>query len=151
MKASVFKEKIISRLPDWIDNRINHLVAGNPAMTMVSAYLKRGAQNYLALNRERISTAIDHTALFLGDETGNINPQTLFEDLEAIFEALPLYPFDFGFVHGTIGNGEIRIAIPDNLLCTIIFGNVQSINIKMEDFLVLRDILLPSSSEPKAK
>lgn len=138
MNFPKFKETLLSRLPNWIDERINHLVASNPAMTVVSAYLKRGAHNYLSQNQERISTAIDHAQLFLCDENGNVNPSTVFDDFVAMFQSLPLYPFDLGFVHGTIGKGEVKISLPDNILCTIFFGNIQSISINSEDLLAFK-------------
>lgn len=138
MNFPKFKENLLSRLPDWIDERINHLVANNPAMTVVSAYLKRGAHNYLSQNHERISTAIDRAQLFLCDEKGNVNLNTVFDDLVEMFKALPPYPFDLGFIHGTIGKGEIRISLPDNILCTIFFGNIQSISINSEDLLAFK-------------
>lgn len=141
MNIPTLKESLITHLPQWIDERIDNLVASNPAMTVVSAYLKRGAQNYLALNRERIGSAIEGSALFIANEQGEVNINTLFEDFKAMFDALPLYPFDLGFTHGTIGKGEIRIALPDNLLCTILFGNIQTISIKAEDFLALKSFL----------
>lgn len=146
MNIPTLQQKLIQHLPQWIDNRIDSLVADNPAMTLVSAYLKRGAHNYFALNKERISTAITQAGLFVADEQGDVNISTLFDDLKAMFEALPLYPFDLGFLHGTIGKGEIRISLPDNLFCNILFGNVQSVSIKADDFLVLRNLLLNNHS-----
>lgn len=141
MKIPTLKQEILRSLPQWIDQRIETLVVHNPAMTMVSAYLKRGAQNYLALNQERIGSTIDQAALFIANEQGEVNIHTLFEDFRKMFEALPLYPFDLGFIHGTIGKGEIRVQLPDNIFCTILFGNVQSISIKADDFLALRNML----------
>lgn len=141
MKIPTLKESLITHLPQWIDERIDNLVASNPAMAVVSAYLKRGAQNYLALNKERIGSAIESSALFIANEQGEVNINTLFEDFKAMFDALPLYPFDLGFIHGTIGKGEIRISLPDNLLCTILFGNIQTISIKADDFLALKNFL----------
>lgn len=141
MNIPTFKESLLENLPHWVDERIDNLVASNPAMMMVSAYLKRGARNYFALNKERIGSTIETTGHFIADENGNINIDTLFDDFKAMFQALPLYPLDIGFIHGTIGKGEIRISIPDNPFCTILFGNIKSIAIKADDFLALRDFL----------
>lgn len=141
MNIPTLKEFLITHLPQWVDERINNLVESNPAMVMVSAYLKRGAHNYLALNKERIGSAIEGSALFIANEQGEVNVDTLFDDFKAMFNALPLYPFDLGFVHGTIGKGEIRVSLPDNLFCTILFGNIQTISIKADDFLALKSFL----------
>lgn len=147
MNIPNLKQSLIAHLPQWINERIDNLVASNPAMVMVSAYLKRGAQNYLALNRERIGSAIESSALFIANEQGDVNIDTLFEDFKVMFDSLPLYPFDLDFVHGTIGKGEIRISLPDNILCTILFGNIQTISIKAADFLALRSFLTLPSEE----
>lgn len=148
MNIPTLQKKIIQYLPQWVDNRIDSLVADNPAMVMVSAYLKRGARNYLSLNQERIGSAITQAGLFVADGQGDVNISTLFDDLKAMFQSLPLYPFDLGPLHGTIGKGEIRLSLPDNLFCNILFGNVQSVSIKADDFLVLRDFLLAPNSNP---
>lgn len=149
MNIPTLQKKLMQHLPQWIDNRIDSLVANHPAMVVVSAYLKRGAHNYLALNKERIGSAISQAGIFVADEQGDVNISTLFDDLKSMFESLPLYPFDLGFVHGTIGKGEIRLSLPDNLFCNILFGNVQTVSIKADDFLVLRDILLDNHVEIK--
>lgn len=141
MNIPTLKQKILSALPQWVDSRIDLFVQDYPALTMVSAYLKRGAQNYLSLNTERIGSAFDHAKLFIADEKGNINLNTLFDDLKAMFDAMPVYPFDVPPIHGTIGKGEIKISIPDNLVCTILFGNLQAITIKSDDLLSLKDFI----------
>lgn len=142
MNIPTLQKQILQYLPQWVDNRIDGLVANNPAMALVSAYLKRGARNYFALNKERIGSAITQAGLFVADEQGDVSISTLFDDLKAMFQSLPLYPFDLGPLHGTIGKGEIRLSLPDNLFCNILFGNVQTVSIKADDFFVLRDLLL---------
>lgn len=141
MNLPALKASLLSALPTWIDNQINSLTQANPAMTVVSAYLKRGAHNYLTMNQERIGNTIDQAAMFIASPKGDINIDTIFDDLISMFKAMPEYPFDFGLIHGTVGKGEIRISLPDSILSTILFGNMQSVRLRDTDLLKLKELL----------
>lgn len=145
MNLPTLKQKLMASISPWIDSRIDMMVKSSgemPAMAVASAYLKRGAHNIVARNQERIGQAIDSSSLFLADEKGNINAETLFADIKRMLQALPLYPFDIGPVHGTIGKGEVRIDIPDNIFCMLLFGNVQTLSIKADDVADLSKMIL---------
>ena len=53
-----FKMCIRDRL--WIDERIDGLVSNNPQLKVASVYLKRGAKNFLAKQKDGIGDMIDN-------------------------------------------------------------------------------------------
>ena len=67
------KDKMADSLLLWIDDRIDTLVEANPKLKVASVYLKRGAKNYIAKERDNLNTMIDNASLFLCDENGNID------------------------------------------------------------------------------
>lgn len=117
------KDKMADSLLLWIDDRIDTLVEANPKLKVASVYLKRGAKNYIAKERDNLNTMIDNASLFLCDENGNIDADMLFNDLIVMFREMDEMPFGKGFIRGTIGKGNIRIALPDNPVSNILFGN----------------------------
>lgn len=58
------KDKLADSLQLWIDERIDGLVLNNPQLKVASVYLKRGAKNFLAKQKDGIGDMIDNAALF---------------------------------------------------------------------------------------
>ena len=124
-----------------MEQRIDDLVERNPRMSVASVYLKRGARNWLSKERDTISKAMDGVSLFIADGDGNVNTDTLFEDLLSLFTAMEEMPYDYGMVSGTIGKGKIRIDIPDNILTNILFGNSDAVTITSDDIKELKELI----------
>lgn len=56
----------------WIDDRIDTLVEANPKLKVASVYLKRGAKNYIAKERDNLNTMIDNASLFCAMKTATL-------------------------------------------------------------------------------
>ena len=50
------KDKLADSLQLWVDERIDGLVLDNPQLKVASVYLKRGAKNFLAKQKDGIVT-----------------------------------------------------------------------------------------------
>lgn len=138
---SEFKESVADVLQVWIDGRINGLAESYPNLKVASVYLKRGAKNYIIRERERIDAMIDNASLFICDENGNIDADTLFADLMRMFRDMDEMPFGYGVIQGTIGKGIIRFALPDNALTNVLFGDTGAIRITEADITELKKML----------
>ena len=136
------KDKMADSLLLWIDDRIDTLVEANPKLKVASVYLKRGAKNYIAKERDNLNTMIDNASLFLCDENGNIDADMLFNDLIVMFREMDEMPFGKGFIRGTIGKGNIRIALPDNPVSNILFGNTGAIRITDADLIEFKKLMI---------
>lgn len=141
MNIAELKKNLLDSADFWVEQRIDDLVEHNPKMTIASVYLKRGARNWLAKERESISKMMDGAAMFIADGDGNVNTDTLFEDLITLFTTMEETPYHYGMMSGTIGKGKLRMDLPSNILTNILFGNNDAITITVDDIKEMKELL----------
>ena len=141
MNVTELKDKLLTSLDLWADARISDMVKENPALAIPSVYMKRASHNIIAKNKDSWGKSIDNATLFIADEDGNIDADTIFSDLMQMLENISNYEFDFGFVKVRIDVGAIAIDLPDNIVTTILFGSKNSISFTKDDFEELKSLL----------
>ena len=141
MNVTELKEKLLESVDVWADARIDDMVKGNPMLAIPSVYMKRAAHNIISKNKDKWDKSIENATLFLADENGNIDADTIFTDAMQMLKVVENYHFDFGIIHGHIDNGTISIDLPDNPFIAILFGSKRSINFTEEDFVELKDLI----------
>nr|DAG34333.1 MAG TPA: hypothetical protein [Caudoviricetes sp.] len=142
MNITELKEKLLESVDVWADARIDDMVKANPMLAIPSVYMKRAAHNIISKNKDKWDKSIDNATLFLADENGNIDADTIFSDMMQMLKSVNDYHFDFGFIHGHIDNGTISVDLPDNIATAILFGSKRSINFTEEDFVELKDLII---------
>ena len=141
MNVTELKEKLLTSLDLWADARISDMVKKTPSLAIPSVYMKRASHNIIAKNKDSWDKSIDNAALFIADEDGNIDANTIFEDMMQMLENISNYEFDFGFVKGHIDGDALVIDLPDNIVTTILFGSKKSISFTKTDFDELRSLI----------
>lgn len=141
MNVTELKEKLLTSLDLWADARISDMVKGNPALAIPSVYMKRASHNIIAKNKDSWGKSIDNATLFIADEDGNIDADTIFSDLMQMLENISNYEFDLGVIKGRIDGGALVIDLPDNIITTILFGSKKSISFTKNDFEELRSLI----------
>lgn len=141
MNVTELKEKLLTSLDLWADARISDMVKENPALAIPSVYMKRASHNIIAKHKDSWGKSIDNATLFIADENGNIDADTIFSDMMQMLKSVNDYHFDFGIIHGKIDNGIVSINLPDNPFVAILFGSKRSINFTEEDFVELKDLI----------
>ena len=141
MNVTELKEKLLTSLDLWADARISDMVKENPALAIPSVYMKRASHNIIAKHKDSWGKSIDNATLFIADEDGNIDADTIFSDLMQMLENISNYEFDLGFIKGRIDSGALVIDLPDNIITTILFGSKKSISFTKADFEELRSLL----------
>ena len=134
MNIPELKEKLLTSLDLWAEARISDMVKDNPALAIPSVYMKRAAHNVIAKHKESWGKSIDNATLFIADEDGNIDADTIFSDLMQMLENISNYEFDLGFIKGRINDGAVSVDLPDNIITTILFGSKKSISFTKSDF-----------------
>lgn len=142
MNVSALRDKILDSLDIWLEERVDDMLKGNASMAIPAVYIKRGCHNIIKKYEVKISDGIEKASLFLADEDGNIDANTLFKDAMELFKCMEETTFDFGLVDGVIGKGKVSINLPDNILLNILFGNKKTITFNENDFLELKSLLL---------
>ncbi len=141
MNIPELKEKLLTSLDLWAEARISDMVKDNPALAIPSVYMKRAAHNVIAKNKESWGKSIDNATLFIADEDGNIDADTIFSDLMQMLENISNYEFDLGLIKGRINDGAVSIDLPDNIITTILFGSKKSISFTKSDFEELKSLI----------
>ena len=141
MNVTELKEKLLTSLDLWADARISDMVKENHALAIPSVYMKRASHNIIAKNKDSFGKIIDNATLFIADENGNIDADTIFTDLMQMLENISNYEFDFGFIKGRIDSGTLSIDLPDNIITNILFGSKKSISFTKTDFDELKNLI----------
>lgn len=141
MNVTELKEKLLTSLDLWADARISDMVKENPALAIPSVYMKRASHNIIAKHKDSWGKSIDNATLFIADEDGNIDADTIFSDIMQMLENISNYEFDLGFIKGRIDGGALIIDLPDNIITTILFGSKKSISFTKNDFEELRSLI----------
>ena len=141
MNVTELKEKLLTSLDLWADARISDMVKETPALAIPSVYMKRASHNIIAKHKDSLGKSIDNATLFIADENGNIDADTIFEDLMQMLESISNYEFDLGFVNGRIDGGTLSIDLPDNIITNILFGSKKSISFTKTDFEELKSLV----------
>ena len=141
MNVTELKEKLLTSLDLWADARISDMVKETPALAIPSVYMKRASHNIIAKNKDSLGKSIDNATLFIADENGNIDADTIFTDLMQMLEIISNYEFDLGFIKGRIDGGTLSIDLPDNIITNILFGSKKSISFTKTDFDELKSLI----------
>lgn len=141
MNVTELKGKLLTSLDLWADARISDMVKENPALAIPSVYMKRASHNIIAKHKDSWGKSIDNATLFIADEDGNIDADTIFSDLMQMLENISNYEFDLGFIKGRINDGAVSIDLPDNIITTILFGSKKSISFTKSDFEELKSLI----------
>ena len=141
MNVTELKEKLLTSLDLWADARISDMVKETPALAIPSVYMKRASHSIIANNKGSLCKSIDNATLFIADENGNIDADTIFTDLMQMLESISNYEFDLGFIKGRIDGGTLSIDLPDNIITNILFGSKKSISFTKTDFDELKSLI----------
>lgn len=141
MNVTELKEKLLESVDVWADARIDDMVKASPILAIPSVYMKRAAHNIISKNKDKWGKSIDNATLFIADENGEIDADTIFADMMQMLKSVNDYHFDFGIIHGKIDNGVVSINLPDNPFVAILFGSKRSINFTEEDFVELKELI----------
>lgn len=142
MNLQELKERLAPSIEKWIDARIDDMIKGNPSLAIPSVYMKRAAHNIVSRNKEKWEEKIDNLSLFIANEDGVVDAESVFEDAMQILKTMEKKPFDIGLLHGTIGEGCISIDMPDGVISALLFGSNKSIAITTDDIAELKNILI---------
>ena len=142
MNVTELKEKLLESVDVWADARIDDMVKGNPMLAIPSVYMKRASHNIIAKHKDSWGKSIDNATLFIANEDGTIDADTIFSDLMQMLANISNYEFDLGFIKGRIDGGALTIDLPDNIITTILFGSKKSINFTKEDFEELKSLII---------
>ena len=141
MNLQPLKERLPEAAVRWADARIDDMAQGDARLSIASVYMKRAVRNVAALYAKRMQEAVDGMALFVADENGDVDADTLMHDAVEMLRAMPRQEWDVSLLHGTVGEGKVEIELPDNALTTLLLGSKKTIAIDADELTGLKALI----------
>lgn len=142
MEAKEFGCLFADAVEDWALGIVDSMVHGNPKLIMPSVYIKNGLRNYRKLKEAEIKEMVDNLLLFVADDKGDVNVEKLMNDVMSVVKEMEPKTFDLGLVSGELGDGKLKLHIPNNWLMRMLFGDKGAIVIGEEDFQQLVKLMV---------
>lgn len=140
-KINEFKGNLKTSLQDWGEGKIDALCEGKPRLKAASVYMKRGLNNWMENQDERINKMVDNSLMFIADKNGGIDSDMLIDDAVTLFKGMDKKQTELGMFLLEYGEGEVSVSIPHNVMLDMIFGDLGKIRLTAEDFLEIKDLL----------
>lgn len=140
-KINEFKGNLKTSLQEWGNSKIEALCGDNPRMKAASVYMKRGLDNWLEMEDERINKMVDRSLLFIADKNGGIDTDMLIDDAVEMFKGMEKQQMELGMFLLEYGKGEVSVAIPHNFMLDMIFGDLGKIRLTADDLLEMKELL----------
>lgn len=132
---NAFKGKAKDSLLAWAGAQIDQML---PNKVAARAMLKNAAGNLVAKLDHRIDQGIDAVFLMFGDTQGNIDSDTVVDNLCNLLQEMPPTDYAVGPIGVTIGRGEICAQFPQGFVSDIIVGNLGGVKITASDIQDLK-------------
>ncbi len=134
-----FKGIMKSALQDWGEAKIDEML---PNKAAPKAFLKNGLNNLMVRQDENLNKWIDNLFLFVSDENGIIDSDTMIDTLAGIFKEMPKKEYSFGSFDIAAGSGEVIVSFPHNFLIDMLVGDTGSVKLTTEDILDLKNMIV---------
>ena len=133
--VNTFKGAVKKALCSWGEKKIDELFKGKP----VGHFMKKGLNNFIAREEEKINSYIDNAFLFLADETGAIDSDTAIDDICSVMLETKECNYPMGPVDVKVGDGQVTVNLPHNFLLDMLTGGMSVIKFNKGDFLELKN------------
>ena len=120
----------------WGNKKIDELFKNKTAVAVMA---KRGLRNFVANYGERINGYVDNAFMFLADEQGNIDSDTMVEMMCDLLTEMKETECPMGPVTAKVGAGQVAVELPHNFLLDMLTGGMGVIKFTKEDFLELKN------------
>lgn len=134
-----FKGAIKNALQDWGNAKIDELI---PKRAMPKVFLKNGLNNLLAKYDDSLNKWIGNFFLFVADENGVVDSDTMFDTLAGMFKEMPKNEYRLGPFNMVAGNGEVIISFPHNFLTDMLVGDMGSLRLTTDDVLDFKEMFV---------
>ena len=136
--VNLFKGKIKTGIQEWGNNMIDDMFKGKAT---TKQFAKNGLNNLLSRNDDKINGWVDKLFLFVADDSGTIDSDVMVDTFVGILCEMEKKEYDLGVMMSSIGNGEVAITFPRNLLTDMFIGDKNKVVFTREDLTKLKDFI----------
>lgn len=134
-----FKGEIKTALQQWGNMQIEAIIPNQPTMRFVA---KNWLNNFLNRHDAKMNKWIDNVFMAVANEEGKIDSDVLVDTAVGIFKEVQ--PFEYVLGGGfsiEVGNGEIAVNLPRNMIMDALVGDFGRIRFTSEDLTEFKNLL----------
>lgn len=135
---SKFIGEVKTAVQEWAEGKIDALFPNKP---QARALLKRGLNNWLTREDERVNRMLDTALLFVADERGTIDSDVVVDILGALFKEMDVQRYQLGIVEVMAGKGEVVVSLPQNMYLDMIVGRLGTVRFTVDDLKELKELM----------
>lgn len=133
-----FKGEVKSVMQTWGNTKIDVLFQNKAA---ARTFMKNGLNNMMSRFDEKINNYIDYLFLFVADENGIVDSDTMIETMAGLFKEMQPRKYSMGFADVSVGNGELVVQLPHNLFLEMLVGDLGKVTLTTDDLLEFKNLL----------
>lgn len=134
-----FKGEVKSAFQQWGESKIDELF---PERAAARTFMKNGLNNMLNRFDGKINGYVDMFFLFVADESGTVDSDTMIDSLAGLFKEMKERKYPVGMVDVTVGNGQLVIDLPHNLFLEMLVGDLGKVKFTTEDIKDFKNYLI---------
>lgn len=134
-----FKGELKSAFQQWGESKIDELFAERAA---ARTFMKNGLNNMLNRFDGKINSYVDTFFLFVADESGRVDSDTMIDSLAGLFKEMKEHKYPMGMVDVTVGNGQLVIDLPHNIFLEMLVGDLGKVKFTTEDIKDFKNYLI---------
>ena len=132
-----FKGQLKSVLQQWGNGKIDKLLSNKPQMAV---FVKNGLNNIMARMDAKLNKYIDGLVLFVGDERGVVDTNTMVDMAAEMFKEMRIQKYEFEMAEILVGEGKIVFHFPNNFIIDMLFGSSGNITMTVDDILEMKEM-----------
>lgn len=135
---SKFIGEVKTAVQEWAEGKVDALFPNKP---QARALLKRGLNNWLTREDERVNRMLDTALLFVADERGTIDSDAVVDMVADLLTEMEVQRYQMGIVEVMAGKGEVVVSLPQNVYLDMIVGRLGTVRLTVDDLMELKGLM----------
>ena len=131
-----FKGELKTAFQSWGEAKIDELF---PNSAMGRTFAKNGLNNAMNRYDSKLNEGIENLFMFVSKD-GVVDTDTMIDGMAQMFKEMKPSEYDMGGFHLSIGNGELAVDLPRNILLDMLVGTSR-LRFTSEDILEFKNLL----------
>lgn len=131
-----FKGEIKTAFQSWGEAKIDELF---PNSAMGRTFAKNGLNNAMNRYDVKLNEGIENLFMFVSKD-GVVDTDTMIDGMAQMFKEMKPSEYDMGGFHLSVGNGELAIDLPRNILLDMLVGTSR-LRFTSEDIIEFKNLL----------
>lgn len=131
-----FKGELKTAFQTWGEAKIEELF---PNSAMARTFAKNGLNNAMNRYDSMLNQGIDNLFMFVSKD-GVVDTDVMVDGMAQMFKEMKPSEYDMGGFHLSVGNGELAVDLPRNILLDMLIGTSR-LRFTSEDILEFKNLL----------